>query len=173
MIFLRHPVTEAMPGLCYGRMDLGLGADAPQQIEAALRKCPSTPRITSSPARRCRVLAEALAARDDADLTFDARLWEMDFGAWEGLLWSEIPRAQSDPWAEDFWNIAPPGGETFAKVHARVAAALSEIPEGTVVVAHGGVIRAARMIREGASMDEIWNAQIPFATPIAMERKAA
>ncbi|MEM1298300.1 MAG: histidine phosphatase family protein [Pseudomonadota bacterium] len=173
MIFLRHPVTEAAPGLCYGRMDLGLGAEAPGQIETALRTCPRILRITSSPARRCRELAEAIATRDEANLTFDTRLWEMDFGDWEGLLWSEIPRDQSDPWAEDFWNIAPPGGETFREVHARVSDALSEIVEGTVVIAHGGVIRAAKMIREGASLDEIWNCQIPFATPIPIERKAA
>ncbi|MFK7943772.1 MAG: histidine phosphatase family protein [Paracoccaceae bacterium] len=170
MIFLRHPVTEAPEGLCYGRMDIGLGADAPAQIVAALEICPKAHAITSSPALRCRLLAEALANHMSASLSFDDRLWEMNFGEWEGLTWSEVPRSQSDPWAADVWNTAPPGGETFAKVCERVENALSDVAQDTLVVAHGGVIRAARIVLAGARPCDVWDERIPFATPIRVAR---
>ena len=173
MIFMRHPVTEAPEGMCYGRLDLGLGAGARAQIAAACETCPRIVRIVSSPAQRCAVLAKALAVRDGAEINYDSRFWEMNFGAWEGLLWSEIPRAQSDPWAADYWNNAPPEGESFADVHARVGAALASTPSDALVVAHAGVIRAARMILENATLDEIWADPIPFATPISFGRRAA
>lgn len=172
MIFLRHPVTEAAPGLCYGRTDLGLGPGAGAQIAAAVAACPEGP-VVSSPARRCRALAEPLAARTGGAVDYDARLWEMDFGAWEGLRWDAIPRAQSDPWAADYWNIAPPGGEAFSDVCARVGQVLDELAPGTLIVSHAGVIRAAMILRHGATLDEVWDVAVPFATPMRVERRAA
>ena len=173
MIFLRHPVTEAVPGLCYGRMDLGLGAGADAQIAAALENCPRAVSIVSSPAVRCRALADPLASRDGVVASYDPRIWELDFGSWEGRMWDDIPRAESDPWAADYWNIAPPGGESFARLCTRVGDVLAEVPTDSVVIAHAGVIRAARILLEGASLDEIWGMKIPYAAPLVIGRRAA
>ena len=117
-------------------------------------------------------MAEALAAHHGAPLSFDERLWEMDFGAWEGALWSEIDRTLSDPWSADPVNRAPPGGETFGAVIARVHAAIADLPEDAAIVAHAGPIRAARMIVEGRSFDDVVAEPVPYATPIDL-RKAA
>ena len=172
MIFLRHPVTSAKPGLCYGRMDIGLGDQAPDQIQAALLSCPRAETIVSSPAKRCRALTEALARSTGASVSYDDRLWEMNFGRWEGLFWSQIPRSQSDPWADDIWSTAPPEGETFGDVCARVGAALSGLSPETVIVAHGGVIRAAWIVLQGVPVKTVWDRQVPFATPVRIDRKA-
>lgn len=172
-MFLRHPVVAAKPGLCYGRLDLGLGPEASAQIEAALAACPPSDAVVTSPARRCRALAEPLANRFGAGLRVDPGLWELDFGEWEGLTWDQIPRAQSDPWAEDYWNTAPPGGETFRALTDRVATALADVPAHAIVVTHAGVIRAARILLQGVRLAEVWAAPVPHAEPLVIERKAA
>lgn len=168
MIFIRHPRTSAPPGLCYGRLQVEVAPDAPDQIARAMDTVPPFAAVVSSPAERCRMLAQGLSARDSAPLIFDDRLRELDFGSWEGLMWQDIPRAESDPWAADPWTIAPPGGETFATLHARVAAATAEVKPETLVVCHAGVIRAAQMILLGHSFQQVFAAPVPYAEPIHM-----
>jgi alpha-ribazole phosphatase len=108
-----------------------------------------------------------LATRDGVPLALDPRLWEMDFGDWEGMRWDEIRRTHSDPWANDPWNIAPPGGETFAAVHERVASVIRETgPGNSALVCHAGPIRAAQMIFTGASFDDVFAEPVPYASPI-------
>ena len=173
MIFLRHPRVAAAPGLCYGRMDLDAGAGAAAEIARALELAPPVAAVIASPARRCRGLAEAVAARDGVALALDARLRELDFGAWEGRRWWDIPRPESDPWAADPWRRAPPGGETFAALHARVAAVLAEAGPETALVTHAGPIRAARMILTGAAFETVFAEPVAYATPIRLDRMAA
>ena len=173
MIFLRHPRPDAPSGLCYGRTDLDIGPDGAAEIVRAMAATPPVVRVIASPALRCRRLAEALAARDSVELQFEPRLWELDFGDWEGLPWAEIGRDNSDRWAGDPWRIAPPGGETFAEVHARVGAVIAEVVPGTALVCHAGPIRVARMIVTRASFDEVFAETVPYATPIRFPREAA
>ena len=171
MIFLRHPKPDAPIGMCYGRMDIGIGPEGEAEIARALETTPPVGRVIASPALRCRRLAEGLAARDGVALHFEPRLWELDFGDWEGVPWAEIGRADSDLWARDPWRIAPPGGETFAEVHARVGAVLVEAASGTALVCHAGPIRAARMILAGASFADVCDDTVPYATAIRFVRE--
>lgn len=141
---IRHPVAAASAGLCYGRTDLPLAEDvaaAARRVRAALGVPPVL--VYSSPARRCRLLAEALGA---PEVRIDARLQELDFGAWENRRWDDLPRAEIDAWAEDFVFGRPPGGESLAELAARVAAVAREVaaagPGLRAVVTHAGVIRA-------------------------------
>lgn len=168
MIFLRHPVPDSRPGLVYGRMDLGLGPGADVQIARALEVTPKGLPIISSPARRCLALATPLAARESAAVRQDERLWEMNFGDWEGLTWDEVPRDQSDPWFEDTQNLPPPGGESFAAVCTRVEAAVKDAPDGAIIVAHAGVIRAVKMVFLGQSFEEVFATEVPYAEPITI-----
>lgn len=167
MIFLRHPETDAGPDICYGQSDIGLGPAAEEQISAALAAVPPVTAIHSSDLLRCRILAVRFAARDGVAPVLDPRLREYHFGAWEGRRWSDIPRHESDPWTGDLWGMAPPGGETFAALHARVAEALAGIADGALVVCHAGVIRAARMILTGASFDTVFAEKVPFCEPMS------
>lgn len=64
MMFLRHPVTAAAPGLCYGRLDVEVSEAGGRQIREVLEKLPRQTAIVSSPARRCTTLALAIASRD-------------------------------------------------------------------------------------------------------------
>ena len=133
----------------------------------AIQTVPRCDAIYSSDLTRCRILAERLAGRDGVRPVYDERLREYDFGAWEGQQWSDIPRAQSDVWAADYWNNAPPGGECFADLHGRVATALREVPPGALIVCHAGVIRAAQIIQTGATPADVFAQPVPHCQPIS------
>ena len=162
---MRHPRTAAAPGLCYGRHDPGLAPGWEARIDA-LAPALAVRSIVTSPAPRCLVPARRLAAALGVALHEDARLQELDFGAWEGRPWSGIPRAESDPWAEDPHHRAPPGGETFAALAARTARALAEAPPGALILCHAGPIRAMLMARGGLSFAQAFARPVPYATPL-------
>ncbi|RYY78173.1 MAG: phosphoglycerate kinase, partial [Comamonadaceae bacterium] len=126
---VRHAVTLAAPGTCYGRLDVAAEPSstgiAAQALAAAL---PRGVKVLSSPASRCRLLAAELARHrpDLAAAASDDRLQEMDFGAWEGQAWSAIGEAALTRWTDDFAGHAPGGGESVQALLDRVASALHE-----------------------------------------------
>ena len=69
---------------------------------------------------------------------------EMDFGVFEGKGYDELRRrADYQAWISgDNEANVPPGGESGTQMTRRVLEALSELPDGTALVAHGGVIAA-------------------------------
>jgi alpha-ribazole phosphatase len=150
---LRHLPTDIAPGHCYGRLDLppGTGGDAGAAL-AGLAGFAVTA-LFSSPARRCLVLAEQVAAATGLAVRVDARLWELDFGAWEGRSWDAVPRAALDAWAADPWGFAPPGGESGAALVARVQDFHAQLPPGAVVVSHGGPLKVLAALVEGRPVD--------------------
>jgi alpha-ribazole phosphatase len=144
-------------GLCYGRLDLPLADKASiVPILAALTPMRGAA-IHTSPLARCRAVAEALAeAWSQAPPASDERLREMDFGAWEGLPWAEIPRADLDRWAGDLAGFAAPGGETGAALVARVTAfwrMLVALPGAHAVITHGGPLKVLMALAEGRPVD--------------------
>lgn len=93
-----------------------------------------------SPAKRC--VQTAQAVWPGAKFTPDPRLWEQDFGAWDGQPVTELP----DLGQLDRTALAahqPPGGESFANLCTRAQPVFRAIRRDTVVVAHAGTIRAA------------------------------
>lgn len=140
---IRHTAVQA-PGICYGHYDVPLADTFATEVAQLHPKLPPLPyRVFSSPAQRCRALAETVAT----EITLDERLREMHFGAWENRRWTELPRSETEPWMADYVTLAPPAGETFGAVQQRAAAFLTELTltateEPTLVFTHGGTIRA-------------------------------
>lgn len=171
-VFLRHPPLPQLQGVCYGRRD----DDPPPGAHglAAQALCAAHPRLLrlpllSSPARRCRGLAEALCAQagvGDGATRCDPRLWELDFGAWEGLRWDALPRAALDRWAEDVVGFRPPGGESFRDLVARVDDCLRTLDGPHLIVAHAGVIRAATHLLGGLPLAEAAAVEVPYLQPL-------
>ncbi len=155
---LRHPPTRAAPGLCYGRLDLPL-ADGWRGLLTGWRRAlePVVPEtVRSSPLRRCREPAEALAACLGIPVILDARLLELHFGAWEGMAWTEVPRPALDRWAADPFGLAPPGGETGAALIDRVSSlnsVLAREAQPWLVVSHGGPLRLLAAMLRGEPPD--------------------
>ena len=149
---LRHPATASSGEGCIGQTDVALSAEGLAAIERIAEDAARTKpaRLLSSDLRRCRMLADAIAARLDICPEPDAIWREVNFGAWENRTWDEI--RSDDPhalaaWMDDFVTVAPPGGESFHQLRSRVVSALQKIdPEpfdSLLVVTHAGVIRAA------------------------------
>lgn len=151
---VRHAQVLLAPGTCYGALDVAADREATQHSAAALAGAlPAGARIRTSPLQRCERLAHALLGlRPDLTLQTDARLQEMNFGAWEGRRWSDITRSDIDAWTADFAGHAVGGhGESVRAVMARVARAFDELPAGpdTVWITHAGIIRAAQLLARG------------------------
>lgn len=145
-MLMRHLAPAIAPGTCYGVTDLALAEGHEAALAAVIAMLPTLDGVITSPLRRCRILADSIAARAGLTASPDARLREMDFGAWEGRAWDDIPRAELDAWAADFLHARPHGGESVAQLQARTRLALAEHgarPGLHLIVTHAGVIKAA------------------------------
>jgi alpha-ribazole phosphatase len=176
LVCIRHPAPAIAPGRCYGRLDVALREPAQPAIDRILHDlrdlAPSG--VWSSPAQRCRRLAAAIAEASGAPLRLDPRLWELDFGAWEGRDWAAIPRAEIDAWAAAPLDFAPPGGESVTALLARLEAflaALDEIGGDRIVVTHGGPLRLLPALIRGEPPDPLAPAPA-FGAIIRLARRA-
>ena len=124
-------------GRLAGRRDVGARTDGAAALAAMLGRPAG---IVTSPALRCRQTAAALWS--DMESVTDGRLWEQDFGAWEGMPYAELPDLGSLD-AATLAAAAPHGGESFADLCARTLPALEALVGVTAVVAHAGTVRAA------------------------------
>jgi ribonuclease HI/probable phosphoglycerate mutase len=143
-LLLRHGQTELSAERRYsGRGNPALTDLGRQQAEAAAKYVAQkggVARVVTSPLQRAYDTAEAAAKALGLDVTVDHDLIETDFGAWEGLTFSEA--AERDPELHRRWlrdtSIAPPGGESFDAAAGRVDRArtrlISEHPGETVLV---------------------------------------
>jgi broad specificity phosphatase PhoE len=151
LLLLRHGETELSVRSRYsGRGDPELTPRGHDQAEAAAVRLAAPEAgglvpegiaaVLSSPLRRARQTAAAVADALDVPLEVSDALVETDFGGWEGLTFTEA--GERDPELHAAWlgdeHVAPPGGESFAAVGARVAAARAAIvaayPGAAVVV---------------------------------------
>jgi alpha-ribazole phosphatase len=164
VILLRHTEVALPPGICYGQTDVPLQEPVEptfQAVRARLMRLLGASagheaglaplqRIVTSPLLRAARLAHWLGQALAVPVSADPRWMELNFGAWEGLAWNDVPRAELDHWAAHLDRQAPPGGETRAALQQRVRAALDELhgevaskPGTVLVVTHGGPIRMA------------------------------
>jgi probable phosphoglycerate mutase len=141
LILVRHGSTSLTAERRYsGRGDVPLAPEGEAQSRAvasrvAAMAADGVAAVVSSPLLRCRRTAELIAAKTDAAVTVDDSFVECDFGAWEGLTFAEVQKI----WPDELnaWlaspAVAPPGGESFAEVTARVRPAVARL-----TAAHAG-----------------------------------
>jgi alpha-ribazole phosphatase/probable phosphoglycerate mutase len=150
LILVRHGEPSDCHGICYGRRDVPLSSTGREQMTRAraLVSCAGRVAVYSSTLQRSLDSAIAFAGHS-AGVTVDARLCELDFGAVEGLAYTEIEARYPDlfqKWMQGPTTVTFPDGEPVAVMAARVrhaAADLRRIHAGAtaVVVTHGGVNR--------------------------------
>ena len=131
-VLLRHGQTPMSVQKRYaGRSDPPLTEAGVQQAAAAAKRLASAGFgvIVTSPLLRTVQTAQAVAAVTGAAVVTDDGFRETDFGAWEGLTFAEVRErwpAEISAWMADP-EVAPPGGESFTDVSARVTAALDRV----------------------------------------------
>jgi broad specificity phosphatase PhoE len=147
---LRHG-GAGPPGTLHGHADVALTLEGRRQAEAAARALEglSVTALYASDLARARDTAAPIAARLGLTAECLPALRERRFGAWEGrevaALAREAPEALAGLWGDP--AFAPPGGESFAGLAARVLPAVDAIlarhpGQSVAVVAHGGSLRA-------------------------------
>ncbi len=148
---MRHGRTAwNSSGRFQGQSDIPLSIEGRGQAAATAAALASDPldAILSSDLWRALETAQAIAAPHRLEVVPDARLREFKFGEWEGLTWDEIIARYPVAAGMTLSSVrayAPPGGERFEAVRARVAEVLDEIAgrEGRIVlVTHAGALHA-------------------------------
>lgn len=152
LLLLRHgSVGRQWEGRYIGSTDLGLSEEGSAQLRgvgARLRDWAPVGRCYCSPMPRTRQTAAALSSSLSGPPEIVDDLREVDFGRWEGKSFAEI--SASDPelvsrWAELAPGFAFPDGESVSGFLVRVwkfADRVAGEPGTTLVVTHGGVVRA-------------------------------
>jgi broad specificity phosphatase PhoE len=104
--------------------------------------------FVASPLGRARQTMELVRGTVGLSLSgyaLDDRLREIGYGQWEGSTLAEMQARDPDLFARrqaEKWTVAPPGGETYVAVQARVDDWYRDLKADTVAVAHGGTARA-------------------------------
>ncbi len=146
LILIRHTRPDVPSGLCYGCTDVALADSFAEEAARVLAALPEIRFLVTSPLQRCMALAQYIAAAKELPLAVDERLMEMDFGAWQGRHWSDLPMSDLNAWSDDFLHARPHGGESVAMFVSRVGDALaawSSRQEPVALVTHAGVIKVA------------------------------
>lgn len=164
---LRHGAPQGA-GRLLGRTD---AAPTPAGIGACLAqaRAPAFTTLISSDLARAQAAAQAIAVEHGLELALDPRWRELDFGAWDGLAPAEVePPALARFW-DDPEAHAPPGGERWSDLVARVTAALDALSPGpTLIVCHAGAIRAALAALCGFSQHQTWAIDLPYAACLSL-----
>jgi probable phosphoglycerate mutase len=175
LIFVRHGQTAYnAENRLQGQRDTPLDARGHEQSSALGRtlrlrvgdeidRLEAASGFVSSPLQRAREtmeLARGAMRLPPERYRLDPRLKELSFGRWEGLTWPEVKARDPKGLVQrraDKWAFAPPGGESYATLAARVGAWLETIAADTFVVSHGGVARALMTliagVPEGVAVD--------------------
>ncbi len=145
LYLIRHTPVVLPDGICYGSTDVDLAEDWPKRLVHIVHKLPreafSDDNLYTSPLKRCHTLAQRLGHNAQSS----ELLREMDFGNWEGRLWSDISRGEIDEWRNNLEDFPAPGGESLGDVSQRCVRFLEQIEarqhEKAFVMTHGGVVR--------------------------------
>ncbi len=144
LMLIRHAAADTGGRLC-GRTDVGLASGTQAALSELSAFLPKVRDVLVSPALRCRLTLEGVWP--DAQQVADDRLWEQDFGDWDGQACADLPDIGELSRAE-LAEHASPNGESFLDLYARAAPALCDAAdrarrgEPVVVVAHAGIVRA-------------------------------
>ncbi|WP_055550765.1 bifunctional RNase H/acid phosphatase [Streptomyces sp. NBRC 110028] len=177
-VLLRHGETPLTPEKRFsgsGGSDPGLSDIGHRQAElvaASLAARGTIQAVVTSPLKRCRETAHAVAARLGLDVRVDEGLRETDFGAWEGLTFAEVRDRYPDDL--DTWlgssKAAPTGGgESFATVARRVALSRDKLiaryaGRTVLLVSHVTPIKTLTRLALGAPPESLFRMELSAAS---------
>lgn len=174
LVLVRHGQTDAnASGRFQGHQDVPLNRIGRKQADAVAGRIAALQpaRLLCSDLARAQATAAAIGAASGLSAETDARLREIDVGAWQGLSVAEV--GAQNPWfaeklaaGEDFRRSET--GETATEAGERIAAVLAELVERhpgetIVVVGHGLALRVGTALTLGlgfagsCALAGLWN----------------
>lgn len=164
---MRHG-APVLPGRMLGRTDCAATPAGIAACTAQGRRLAESGQVVarrlSSDLRRARECVEALGGGG-----IDPRWRELDFGEWDGRFARELDQDALARFWDDPDAFPPLGGETWSALVARVGEALAAIPtEPTLVVTHGGPMRAALHLLCGFGREQLWAFDLPYAAVVSL-----
>lgn len=139
---IRHGKTEANESRLYcGSTDLPLSERGAEELKS-LSYSIQPERFLTSGMKRTEETLKILFG--NVPFFVDTRFREVDFGSFEMKSYAQLkdePAYQAWISGDNEANV-PPNGESGAQMTCRVLEAFREMPDGTALIAHGGVIAA-------------------------------
>jgi probable phosphoglycerate mutase len=176
IIFVRHGQTAVnREGRLQGRLDpplTDLGREQARLAAAGLAGSGATLVVVSPLARAAdtgRAIADVLGAR----VEHDERLYELDYGDWDGRKFAEVSAAEWQQWRADP-TFAPPGGESLVSVGTRIGAFCDEHlreHDTVVAVSHVSPIKAAVIWALGIGDEATWRMHLDVASMTRIGRR--
>lgn len=170
MIYLiRHGETILTPTRKFsgiGALDPELTEDGMAQagrVAAEVAKLKPEVLVTS-PLKRTRQTADAIARLTGLEIIEDKDWYELSFGTWDGKAIEEV-RAESPDEYQAWLNSSsyrPGGGESYDEARTRIDAALEKLVatypgKRVAVVTHNGVIKSAANLAIGGPNDGVFH----------------
>ena len=164
---LRHGAPE-LSGRMLGRTDSPVTAEGMAACVARVKPL-NFKQIVCSDLKRSQAIADAIGRDRGLAPATDARWRELDFGAWDGLAAAEIDAAALQRFWADPDGAPPPGGERWSDLVARITHAIEDLtPETSLIVTHGGAIRAALKSLCGFGLRELWAFDLPYTALLTL-----
>ena len=169
---VRHTSVAVEKGVCYGQTDVPLRSTFPQEAEIVRQKLSgkSFDAAFTSPLSRCTLLADYCGY---TDAIRDARLMEMNFGAWEMQRFNDISDSNLQQWYGDWFHTAATGGESSQQQQQRLwdfYSWLQKQPYRNVIIfTHGGILINALVVYGNKTYDEVYNDIPPYGSIIVIE----
>ena len=139
---IRHGKTEANERRLYcGSTDLHLSEAGREELRSLVYAITPERFVTSGMKRTDETLRILFG---NVPFSVDTRFREVDFGDFEMKSYEMLkddPAYQRWLTGDNERNV-PPGGESGVQMTRRVLEAFSELPDGTALITHGGVIAA-------------------------------
>lgn len=124
--------------------------------------------VVASDLARASEQAANLARHLTVGFTLDPGWRELAFGAWDGL----APEVLDEDALARFWNDPeghpPPDGERWSSLCARVGRSLGALKTDTLVITHGGTMRAALSVLTGLDHRGVWALDLPYRALLSL-----
>lgn len=170
LFFIRHGQTDYNAERRFqGRLDIPLNETGRQQAHKIKTLLANENAvfdvIYSSPLSRAVETAEIISL-DIAQPIIEPRLIEIDLGDFDGRLEAEIAGEMGNAaylkWRQCNFTVPAPNGESIEDAMKRVKPFLTELHklpevEAVGIVAHQGILMAAKAVISGESSQQAWN----------------
>ncbi len=170
--FVRHGETKLTPTRSFSG---GKGSNPPlsevgitQAKKVALEIEARKPEVfIASPILRTKQTAEIINEKINLEIQYSDQWIEADFGLWDEKSPAEVAAQYPKEW--DLWrahtDYAPPGGESYEEVVARVYPELEKLADTypgkkVLVVTHNIIIRSIAKIVTGAPMESFFHIDV-------------